>query len=86
MQVSNVANLTQAVGASTMQQLPLHSVQRPVPADRERLIRDLARALRHTTVNSKKYLSLNTTLNKIYVEEQDLDDAYRRGEHVEYAD
>lgn len=69
-----------------MQQLPLHQVQRPVPDDRVRLIRDVARALRNTTVNSKKYLSLNTMLNKIYVEEQELDDAFRRGEHVEYAD
>lgn len=56
--------------------------QRLVPLERARLIRSLNSQLRNARVNSKVYLEVNAQLNKIYMEEMALDEAFAL-EHAE---
>ena len=50
--------------------------QRLVSQERARQIRALRSQLSNTRVNSKSYLEANAQLNRIYIEEMELDEAF----------
>jgi FKBP-type peptidyl-prolyl cis-trans isomerase (trigger factor) len=50
--------------------------QRLVSEERARLIRALRSQLSNARVNSKSYLEANAQLNRIYIEEMELDEAF----------
>ena len=50
--------------------------KRLVSAERAREIRSLKSQLSNARVNSKSYLEINTKLNRIYMEEMALDEAF----------
>ena len=54
--------------------------KRLVSEERARQIRSLRSQLSNARVNSKQYIEINTQLNRIYIEEMALDEAFEKAQ------